>query len=355
VLFITKHKRSIGFMVLIALLALVPVFERSPYYLGLFIMAIVYAILAITFVLMLRTGMVSLGIAAFWGIGAYASATLVTKFHMSFWLSLPVSTLLAALIALIIGYFIIRNAGFSFVIITAVIGMLLPVTIGNLRYFGGYSGFSGIPRPDPIHLPFFPAIEFVSKVQYYYFILLIFVVVILIILAFYAAWTGRAWMAIGYDPILAESVGINLFKYRMAAFILSSSIAALVGVFYAHYTKFLLPDTFGMFTTINAQVYSILGGIGFAVMGPLLGSIIMTFFTEFMRFTGEISPMFSGIILVFLIAFLPTGILSLLDKGAFVDSTMTNMRKNLESLFSKKDKRPKTYPKEGLWRPLKKI
>jgi branched-chain amino acid transport system permease protein len=335
--FFNRNKRLIGFFLIFALFALVPVFIKSPYYLGLFIIAIVYTVLAITFILLLRAGMVSLAVAAFWGIGAYASATFVTKFHMSFWLSLPTATALSVLLALTIGAFVIKNAGFSFVVVTAVIGMLFPVTIGNIKYFGGYSGFSGIPRPDAIHLPLLPAIEFTSKIQYYYFALFLFIIVVIIILAFYAAWTGRAWMAIGYDPVLAESIGINLFKYRMAAFAIGSGIAGMMGVFYAHYTKFLLPDTFGMFTTINTQVYSILGGIGFAVMGPLVGTVIMTFFTEFMRFTGEISPMFSGVILVLLIMFLPTGILSLLDKKSFVDSTLTNIRKNLDEKIPKRN------------------
>jgi branched-chain amino acid transport system permease protein len=284
----------------------------------------------------LRTGMISLGVAAFWGIGAYASAMLVVKTGMSFWLSWPIAIVVAVIVALIIGFFVIRNAGFSFVIITSLIGMLFPVIIGNMRYFGGYSGLSGIPKPNTIDLPFLPPIEFVSKVQYFYLALIMFLVVILVLQAFYTSSPGRAWLAIGFDPTLAESIGINLFRYRLVAFVLSSGIAGLVGGFYAHYTKFIFPSTFGMFTTIYTQVYSILGGIGFAIMGPLVGSIIMTFFTEFTRFTKELAPIFPGIVLVLVIAFLPTGVLSLLDKGSFADSSLTNIRKSIENIFPKK-------------------
>jgi len=286
---------------------------------------------------MLRTGMVSLSVAAFWGIGAYTSAMLVKKIGLSFWISMPIAVVVVLLISLLLGFFIVKSAGFSFVIITAVLGMLFPILIGNIRFFGGYSGLSGIPRPNPILLPFFPAIEFVSKVQYYYLVLLIFLLVVLVVSAFYASWIGRAWEAIGFDPSLAESLGINLFKYRMIAFVLSSSIAGLVGAFYAHYARFLLPDTFGMFTTIYTQVYSILGGIGYAVMGPFVGSMIMTFFTEITRSTGEIAPMFPGIVLVLVIAFLPSGLLSLLDKASFIDSDLTNIRKSLVTILPKKN------------------
>jgi branched-chain amino acid transport system permease protein len=87
----TPHLQLINIVILFAIFAMVPLFTQSPYYLNLLIMSGIYTVLAMTFVLLLRTGLITLAIAAFWGIGAYSSTMLVIKLHMSFWLSLPLS------------------------------------------------------------------------------------------------------------------------------------------------------------------------------------------------------------------------------------------------------------------------
>ena len=125
---------------LVVVFALIPLVVRSPYYLHLLIMAGLNTILAMTFVLMLRTGLISLAIAAFWGMGAYASTLFVVKLNLSFWLSLPASTVLVGIIALGIGFVFVRNAGFGFLMLTAVLGMLIVVVFGNIPLLGGYAG-----------------------------------------------------------------------------------------------------------------------------------------------------------------------------------------------------------------------
>ena len=290
---------------------MIPLVVRSPYYLDLFIVILINAALAMTFVMMLRTGLISLGIAAFYGIGAYASAELVMKLHISFWLSLPISAIIAALFGLILGFPLIKNAGFTFVILTTVIGMLFVVAIGNIPALGGYNGIPSIPPPNPVKFPFLPVIDFSSRIQFFYLALLLFIVVILIINAFYSAWTGRAWTAIGLNPRLAQSLGIDVFRYRLLAFVVACGIAGLLGSFYAHYRAFIIPTAYTMFTTIYIQVYAILGGIEFATLGPIIGSVLMTFFPELVRMTKELEPFFNGALLILLIIFLPKGLLSL--------------------------------------------
>src|SRR4030042_2422955 len=89
-----NNKKLFGFILLIILLALVPVFIKSPYYLDLFTILLVNVMIAMTFVMMLRAGLISLGLATFWGVGAYVSALLVMKVGMSFWLSLPLTAII---------------------------------------------------------------------------------------------------------------------------------------------------------------------------------------------------------------------------------------------------------------------
>ena len=174
--FLLDHKRLFGFVILAIAFALVPLWVQSPYYIDLLIVVMLNAALAMTFVMMLRTGLISLCIAAFWGIGAYTSAMLVIHGRLSFWLSLPLSTLITAMFALVIGYIIIRNAGFTFIIMTTVIGMLFVVAVGNVKSLGGYTGVPNIPPPNTLHLGPLGSIVFDEKVDFFYLALLLFLV-----------------------------------------------------------------------------------------------------------------------------------------------------------------------------------
>ncbi len=315
----TRLLKIIGILAVFIVFLILPVFIHSPYYLDLVIIFMMNAVLAMTFLVLLRTGLISMAIAAFWGIGAYASTLLATGLGVSFWVAMPGAVIITAIIALILGYPLLKNAGFTFVILTSVIGMLFVVAVGNISAFGGYNGISNIPPPPSIHLGFLPDIVFSinNKVPYFYLALFLAVISILIILAFNSAWTGRAWMAIGLNPRLAQSIGVDLFRYKLVSFIVASAISGLMGSFYAHYQGFVQPDTFNLFPyTIYIQIYAILGGIGYAIAGPILGSLIMTFFPEFMRISREFGPILLGVLVIIMIMFLPHGLLSLLERSA---------------------------------------
>ncbi len=315
-----KYRWLIGYAVLIAILAIIPLIVKSPYYLHIFIIVLVNAILGITFIILMRTGLISLGIATFWGIGAYTSAVLVTEIDISFWLSLPATTVITALVALIIGYILIGSgsSGLSFVILSSIIGMVFPVTVGNIPFVGGYNGITGIPKPDPIIIPGLLSIEFNNKTSLYYLGLFLFVIVTLACSALYASSIGRAWSSIGLNKRLAESIGINVTRYRLLAFIISSAIAGFIGSFYAHYTGFIIPDIFNMFVNVYIQIYAIFGGIGYVILGPLLGSAIMTMIPETMRMAQQISYLLVGVFLVVLIMFLPRGLLGLFESDGIL-------------------------------------
>ena len=331
------YRKLILLLILAVILILIPLVVSSPYYIHLLIMAGINIALAMTFILLLRTGLITMAIAAFWAVGAYSSTLLVMRAHLSFWLGLPASALIAGIIALCIGYLLVRSSGFGFVILTAVIGMLVPVIIGNVKVLGGYQGITGITPPNPIHIPFLPPIEFVSKTPYYYLMLFLLLLVMLSFSALYKAWAGKAWNAIGLNPNLAQSLGIDVFKYRLMAFVLACATAGLVGSFYAHYIGTVTPDAFGVFKTIYVHVYAILGGLDFAILGPVIGSLLMTFFPEFMRITKEVEPIFTGLLLILLILFLRGGILSLTGLGGAAthpSQSIARIGKAIKSLLS---------------------
>jgi branched-chain amino acid transport system permease protein len=309
--FSIERKKSIGFLAGVVFLALIPLFVSSPYYLDLFIMVLVNAMLSMTFLMMVRTGLISLGIAAFWGVGSYVSVVIATTWGVSFWVAIILATLITGALALVLGFVLVRNAGITFVVLTVVVGMLFPVVVGSISALGGHHGITDIPPPSPIRIPGFPALEFTSKIPFFYLALFLLVVVVLVINAFYSAWTGRAWTAIGLNYRLAESLGIDVFRYRLLSFVTASAIAGMTGSFYAHYAAFVAPDSYGIFATINFQVYALLGGIGYPILGPVIGAAIMTFIPEMVRVTQTAGPIISGVLLIALVMFLPRGLLSL--------------------------------------------
>jgi len=301
--------RKVAAALFVLVLVLLPVAITAPYYLHLLITVMVNALLAMTFILTLRTGLINVAMAAFWGIGAYATALLETKAGMSFWLALPIATVGGLIVALLLGFVVVRFSGFGFVILTLVIASIVPVFFGTFQYFGRYVGIINIPRPSAIPLPGGGQIEFVSKVPHYYLILGMGLVCVVILWAFYASSIGRAWRAIGLSSQLAQSVAINPFRYRLVAWTLSSTIAVIVGSFYAVYSQSVVPGTFGPFKSIYIQIYGILGGMGFVIMGPIVGAFILTLIPEALRFLKGNEPIFTGALIILIVIFLPQGLL----------------------------------------------
>ena len=308
---IVGNRWLFSILILLIFAVLIPLVVRNPYKLTLLITVGTGAILAMTFVLLLKTGLVTLAIAAFWGVGAYVSTMMAIKLNQSFWMCLPASVIVTGALAFLLGIFLVRNSGFSFVIMTMILGMVFVVAVGSVNWLGGYSGVIQIPRPTPINLPFLPPIKFISNMAMYYLMIFLMLLVVVVFAAFYNSSIGRAWTVIGLNRQLAESLGINVFKYRLLAFVLSGATSGLVGSFYAHYVGSVRPDAFNLFKTVYVHIYAILGGIEFPLLGPIIGSLVMVLFPEYMRITHELESIITGGLLIVLIIFLPTGILSL--------------------------------------------
>jgi branched-chain amino acid transport system permease protein len=307
-----KMQRSlIVQLVLLVIFLLLPILVQSQYHLTLLVTVGIYAALSMTFLLLLRTGLITMAIAGFWGVGAYSCTMLMIKLHLSFWLCLPMGIIVAAIFSLAFGAILVRSPGFGFVIMSMILGLLFVVAVGSTEWLGGYTGIVNIPPPSPIEIPGLPPLAFTGNLQYYYLMIVLVVIVIIVLAALYASSTGRAWTAIGLNARLAQSLGIDVYKYRLAAFVIAGAIAGLMGGFYAVYIGCLQPDTFNMFKTIYMHVYAILGSTAFALLGPTVGATIMVMFPEYMRITREIEPIITGFLLIVLVIFLPGGVLSL--------------------------------------------
>lgn len=308
--------RRSAFYLLPILLIIYPLSGAAKdFHLHIIIMLGSNAILTMYFLMLIAVDRITLGAAAFWGIGAYTSALLVTKLHLSFWLAFPLSGIITGMIGLTVGALIIRTSGVAFVVLTLVINMVFMETIGHLEFVGGWAGMIGIPRPDPVLIPLFGTLTFATKLPYYYLMLLLIALTVVVFYSLYQSRIGRAWNAIKLNEHLAQTIGIDVWKYRMLAFSVGSFFAGLDGSFFAHYFQSLEPNQFNVIKSIYIQIYGILGGLHFYISGGVVGSIIMTIVPELLRGLAEYEPIFSGILLVILVVFVPGGIMGLIRGG----------------------------------------
>jgi branched-chain amino acid transport system permease protein len=309
-----------------AVVVVLPLFMPSDYYTHLLILIMMNSVLAMTFIVLLRAGLLNMSTAAFWGIGAYSVAMLTLKLGLSFWVALPASIAIACVVSLAFGAIVARYSGLGFIMPTLIFAFMVPLVFGTFKVFGGYVGLIRIPAPGPIPLPGGAEIAFSSVRSYYYLLLVFAVIVVACILALYRAWTGRAWRALGLSTHLAQSVGVNPFRYRLLGFVIVSAMAALMGVFFAVYSTNIQPGSYGPFKVIYVQMYAILGGIGAPILGPILGAAILTIVPEALRFTKGFEPIITGALIILILIFIPQGIMGLFQGRSAADAMKTLFR-----------------------------
>lgn len=305
-------KRIAAVVFLLVVVAL-PQFIHSSYYVHLLILIMMNSVLAMTFIMLLRAGLLNMSMAAFWGIGAYCTGMLTLKGGLSFWAALPIAVAISALVALAVGAILVRHAGLGFIIPSLIFAFIVPLVFGTFKVFGGHVGLIRIPAPDAIPLPGGHQITFATEKSYYYLLLAFAIIVVLVLVALYRSWAGRAWRALGLSTNLAQSVSINPFRYRLLCFVIVSTMAALMGVFFAAYSANIQPETYGPFKAIYIQMYAILGGIGSPILGPIIGAGILTIIPEALRVVKNFEPMVTGALIILILIFLPQGILGLLQ------------------------------------------
>jgi branched-chain amino acid transport system permease protein len=295
-------------VILLAIALALPYLGFSSYWMHLMILVVIFAVTGMTFTFGMRSGMINVAAASFWGIGAYATGLLMTKAGMTFWQALPLAILISFVLALLLGSVICRFAGMSGMMFGIVFASVVPVAFGTFELFGKQSGLTSIPGVTDLGF-----IHFGSKASYYYLVLAFVIIGMIIMLAFTRAWTGRSWLGLGSSQKLAESVGIDPFGYRVINFAIMSVIPALLGTVYACYLGAIQPVTFGPFIGINFQIVAFVGGLGYLVAGPIVGALFMTLLPELLRVAGSYEPIITAIIIILVIMFLPSGIIGSQD------------------------------------------
>jgi branched-chain amino acid transport system permease protein len=228
-------------------------------------------------------GLLDLGYAAFFAIGSYAFAILASSqfnIHISFWLLLLVSALIAALFGVILGAPTLRLRGDYLAIVTLGFGEIVPRVVRNLTPLTG--GVNGIVGTDQPALPGFLGGSFgFNPVPYYYLILLVILASIYLISNLRNSRLGRAWMAIREDEVAAAATGINTVTTKLLAFAMGAAFSGFAGTYYTAKLFLVTPESFGFVVSVTVLVMVVLGGMG-NMRGVIVGSLVVYFIQSYL-------------------------------------------------------------------------
>jgi branched-chain amino acid transport system permease protein len=301
--------RRIGLGVLALLLVTAPAWVWNPYYVHILIMAGIFAILALSLNLLLGyTGQLSLGHAAFFGIGAYTSALLALKLEWPVWTGFVAAVVLAGIAGYAIGKVSLKLRGAYFVLVTiSFAGVIYLVSVNWMELTNGPLGLPGVP-PAELSIPGLFELSFRSKPAYYYLVLAVAAASYFVCYRLVHSRIGRAFIALRENEALAESVGINGTRYLVLAAVVSAAMAGAAGSLYAHYTRFVSPEVFLFTYTITMVIMVVAGGKG-TLAGPVVGAILFTALPEALRAvtSWQWQMLLYGILLILTVFFLPKG------------------------------------------------
>ncbi len=274
----------------------------SGYLITILITILIYAMLAHSLnIITGHAGQISLGHAAFLGIGAYTSAMLYTEAGFSFWLSVPLSGLVAGAIGALLAIPCLRVRDDFLAITTMGIGFVAEAVFLYTPFFGGAMGIGGINLPNWFGRE-------MTKPEYFLLIAVVFGILLLLDHRMGRSWIGLAWASIREDEQAAGAMGVDVVRFKVMAFILGSAIAGLAGGFYAHFLTFIMPQNFGFGQSIAILCMVVFGGIG-TRWGPILGAVILGILPEIFRPIMEYRTFLYGLLLLAMMRFQPGGLL----------------------------------------------
>jgi branched-chain amino acid transport system permease protein len=230
------------------------------------------------------TGQISLGHAAFIGVGAYTSAILVTRLGFSFWLSIPFAGFVAALAGMIIGIPSLRVKGLYLCIATLAAQFIFEFIF--IHWESMTRGITGINIPPPR----IGGLEFATEKEFYWISLFFVLLGVGYARNLVRSRMGRAFVAIRDRDLSAEIIGINLFRYKLSAFAISSFYAGVAGALWVTFLKVVTPDHFPFILSIQYLAMIIVGGLG-SVLGSIFGAVFITLTPELLNYLSEIVKM----------------------------------------------------------------
>lgn len=278
---------------------------------------VINVLLVVSYRLLTLTGEWSLGHVVIMGVGAYGSALYTKLLGVPVPVSMLLGAMTAALIAYILSFPLFRMKGFYFLIGSFAAGEVIRLLWKRFRVpFGGPKGIKLIPSFPDIEIGAL-TIDFFEPVNYYYLCLIVVSISLLILYRLERSRIGLTFHAVHWRDQLAESVGVNTWRYRTLAFVVASFFAGLSGALLAHYIGTVNPNRFDVEQMVFVLIWAIVGGTA-TIYGPILGVVVLTIINEIvLRQLGfdQMRPLFYGAILIASILFLPDGLESLITKA----------------------------------------
>jgi len=296
----------------LALLALAAIFPwfGGPFYTRLAIETFLLGVVALSVDILLGyAGLLSLGQAAYFGLAAYISALMYLHVTQSFWLVFLAVSAAVGIFSLVLGAVAIRAKGVYFALITFGAAEILSKIAHNTRAIGGSDGLLGIPVPRITLFPGF-AIDLKDDLVFYYVVLAGLVLVYVGTRRVLDTAFGSVLRAIRDNADRVPFLGYNPFWYKLLAYMMAAQIAAFGGLIYPLLRGFVAPNLFGFEVSTKAVVMSLVGGVG-TLLGPLVGSVIITFLESFVGSYTERHLLILGVIFIVFVMFLPDGLCGL--------------------------------------------
>ena len=255
-------------------------------------------------------GQMSIGHAAFLGVGAYTAAILI-KAGASFWLVTPLAALNCFVVGLVIGFPALRVQHHYLAFATLGFNMLVYLFFRNEEWLtGGTFGISGIQRPA------FFGFSLDAPLRFFYFTLLSTILLAAVLWWIIRSPWGRAFAALRDNPIRAESLGVNIMAYTLLAFAIGAAFAGIAGAYFAALVQFIEPGPFHLVTSLMMLLMVIVGGSG-RFFGPMLGAAIVILLPEWLRVLKDWYLVMFGLAVVAMMIWLPGGLLSIPERLRF--------------------------------------
>jgi len=306
------RSRILPFAILIACIVILPIITQSPYVLTVAVLIGIYSMVTLGLSLLMGyAGQISIGQAAFFGIGAYSSGILTVRYNVDPWLAMLLGLIITLVIAVLVGiptlklkehFLALATIGFNVIVYILLLGLY--------RYTGGASGLGGIQNLNLFGL------SLKGELSYYFFVWVLVLLMALFSLNIVQSHIGRIMRGIHDSEVATLTQGINVAKYKLHIFIISALFASFAGSLYAHFINFIAPSTFSIFQSVTFLLMVVVGGLK-PIWGSIFGAAVITslgemvkhFVPMFFDVSGEVEIIIYGVVLILVVLFVPKGLL----------------------------------------------
>lgn len=296
--------KNAPYIAMLVVLAFVPAFIENRYYIQILVFIGIYIILTLSLNLLNGyVGLLSIGHAAFYGIGAYASAKLMMELRLPFLMAMLGAGIIAGFFGYLIAKPTLRLSGIYMTLSTMGFNIILFLILQNwMSFTNGPMGIMDIPAPVIF------GYEVSSHVDYYYLILILVLLTLASMYRLIHCRFGRALKAIRENELAAEAMGVDTNRYKILAFVLAAFYAGIAGSFYAHFVNFISPDSFYIYESFILLAMLAFGGQG-NLIGPVVGAATLLVIPEVFRFLQEYRMFVYGGVLIIMMLVRRQGLL----------------------------------------------